>query len=320
MNIGFIGVGGIAGNYLKSLQILERGAAAFCDLNLERAQQMAEAHGGRAYGSHTEMLTAESLDAVFICIPPSAHETQVADAAQAGAAVFVAKPVALHLETALRTRGVIAQAGVINQAGYMARYSDITEKARELIGERRIGLGIGRFMCRMGAGHPWWGKGAISGGQMLEQSTHVFDWLRYFIGEVEEVHAFGHRGNGGDIADFEDSTVANLRFKNGAAGNIASTACASVPDGFASEIMGRDWYLKATHDFKLTGQIEGESIDFTGIEAGYFRQVEQFLRAVEQGDQSLVRSSYEDAVRTLAVTLAANASLRSGRPEKVAEV
>jgi len=33
-----------------------------------------------------------------------------------------------------------------------------------------------------------------------------------------------------------------------------------------------------------------------------------------------VRSSYEDATRTLAVTLAANASLVSGQPEKVAEV
>lgn len=320
MKIGFIGVGGIAGNYLKSLQKLERGVAAFCDVNVDRARQTAEAHGGRAYESHTDMLAAEPLDAVFICIPPSAHETQVADSALAGAAVFVAKPVALRLETALRTRDSIAKAGVVNQAGYMARYSDITEKARELVGDRRIGLGTGRFMCRMGAGHPWWGKAAVSGGQMLEQSTHVFDWLRYFIGEVEEVHAFGHRGNGEDIADFEDSTVANLHFKNGAAGNIASTDCASVPEGFASEIMGRDWYLRAVHDFQLTGQIEGENIDFTGEEAGYFRQVQHFLRAVEQADQNLVRSSYEDATRTLAVTLAANTSLVSGRPEKVAEV
>ena len=320
MKIGFIGVGGIAGNYLNSLGKLERGVAAFCDVNLERAGSIAEAHGGRAYDDHAAMLAAEKPDAVFICIPPSAHDNQVAHAALAGAAVFVAKPVALDLETALRTRDAIGQAGVVNQAGYMARYADITEQAKELVGDRPVGLGIGRFMCRMGAGHPWWGKGAVSGGQMLEQSTHVFDWLRYFAGEVEEVHARGHRGNGNDIADFEDSTVANLYFKSGAAGNIASTCCASVPDGFVSEIMGRDWYLKASHDLSLTAKIEGTDIDFTGTEAGYFRQVEHFLRAFEQQDQNLVRSSYEDATRTLAVTIAANASLRSGRPEKVAEV
>jgi len=61
-------------------------------------------------------------------------------------------------------------------------------------------------------------------------------------------------------------------------------------------------------------------VQFDGEEAGYFRQVEQFLKAVEAKDQSLVRSSYEDAARTLAVTLAANKSLQSGQIEKVAVI
>ncbi len=305
MKIGFIGVGGIAGNYLGSLHKLGQPVAAVCDLNLKRAEEIARTAGARA---------------VFVAIPPGAHTSQVADAAQAGAAVFVAKPVALDLETALRARDAISQSGVINQAGYMARYSDVTDEAKKLVGAKKIGLGVGRFMCRMGAGHPWWGQKALSGGQMLEQSTHVFDWLRLFAGEIEEVFALGHSGHGDDIADFPDSTVCNLKFQSGAAGNIASTCCANVPEGFVSEIAGRDWYLRAAHDFRLTGKIEAREIDFRGEEAGYFRQIEHFLRAVAANDQSLVRSSYEDATRTLAVTLAANASLQSGRPEKVTMV
>ncbi|MDF2440080.1 MAG: hypothetical protein JWN98_1064 [Abditibacteriota bacterium] len=319
MKIGFIGVGGIAGNYLGSLQKLERPIAAVCDINAERAQQKAAELGARSYTDHRAMLQSERLDAVFISIPPGAHSGQVVDAAQAGAHVFVAKPVGLDLDAVRCTRDAIAQAGVINQAGYMARYSDICERAREIVGERPLGLGLGRFMCRMGA-HPWWGNSEICGGQMLEQTTHVFDQLRLFLGEVDEVFAYGHRGLGDDIADFEDSTACNLRFKSGAVGNIHSTCCANVPDGFVTELSGRDFYLKLSHDTHLTGKADGEEVDFRGEEAGYFRQVEHFLRAVEANDQTLVRSSFEDAARTLAVTLAANRSLDSGRPEKVESI
>lgn len=320
MKITFLGVGGIAGNYLHSLKRLERTVSAVCDINAERASVVAAEHGGVGYADYEEMLRRERPDAVFVCVPPAAHDNQVALAADYGAAVFVAKPVALDLDVALRTRDAISKAGVINQAGYMARYSDITEEALNLIGDRRAGLGSGRFMCRMGANHPWWGKFSVSGGQLVEQSTHVFDWFRLFMGEVEEVHAYGHKGYGEDIANFEDSTVVNLIFKRGTVANIASTCATPVPEGFATEIMGRDWYLRAAHDFHLTGQIDGEDIDFTGEEAGYFRQIDEFLKAVENNDQSLVRSTYEDATKTLAVTIAANESLGTGKPVKVSPV
>lgn len=319
MKIAMIGVGGIAGNYRDSLKKLgrEREVIGICDINQERAQSVAQEHGARAFTDHREMLRSVAPEAVFISIPPGAHGSQVEDAARAGAAIFVAKPVGLNWDVVRRTRDAVQQAGVLNQVGYMARYSDITQKAREIIGARPIGLGLGRFMCRMGA-HPWWGKGSVSGGQMLEQSTHVFDLLRLFLGKVDEVFCYGHKGLGDDIANFEDSTVANLRFRSGACGNIHSTCCANVGEGFATELAGRDLYLKLTHDHVLEGRDGQEELKFKGEEAGYFRQVQQFLQAIETGDKSLIRSDYAAAARTLAVTLAANASLKSGQPEKVA--
>jgi predicted dehydrogenase len=170
----------------------------------------------------------------------------------------------------------------------------------------------------MGANHPWWGKRAVSGGQMLEQSTHVFDFLRYFLGEVAEVQAFGHKGLGDDIADFEDSTVCNLHFASGAIGNVTSTSCANVVnDAFSAELVGRDFDLKLTMDKTLAGRENEKPIEFTGEETGYFRQVEVFMQAVEKRDRNLVRSTYDDAARTLAVTVAANRSLETGKVEKV---
>ena len=319
LKISFIGVGGIAGNYRKSLQRLQRRLAAVCDVNGERAASVAAEEKATAYTDHAEMLEKEKPDVVFVCIPPGAHTTQVADAAGAGAAVFVAKPVAQDLAVAQHARDAIAEAGVINQVGYMARYSDITAKAKELVGTRRLTMGMGRFLARMGANHPWWGKYEVSRGQMVEQTTHVFDLIRYFLGDVSSVHADGVESVSEGIADFAECTVCNLRFESGAVASITSTCVARAHDNFATELIGDDLYLKLTHDLGLRGQIGGEAVDYTGEEAGYFRQVEQFIAAVVANDQGLVMSSYADALKTLAVTLAANRSLETGRIEQVAD-
>jgi predicted dehydrogenase len=259
---------------------------------------------------------------VFVAIPPFAHTSQVSDAARAGCAVFVAKPIALDVATARPIAAAVAESGVINQVGYMARYADITERARELLGGRTVGMLLGRFMCRMGASHPWWGTRAKSGGQMLEQTTHVFDVARLFGGEVVSAHALGRPALASDdgraVADFEDCTTCNLRFADGATGNISSTYSARVPDGFALELVGPDCYLRLSYDLTLSGNIDGQEVSFQGQEAGYFRQVEQFLEAVRHKDQERVRSSYADALKTLAVTDAANRSLQTGQVEPVA--
>lgn len=101
---------------------------------------------------------------------------------------------------------------------------------------------------------------------------------------------------------------------------MTSTCAATLPEGFAAELVGRDLYLKLVFDNQLRGTVDRESVEFEGTESGYFRQVEQSILAVAKRDQSLVRSSYEDAARTLATTVAANRSLATGNVEKVEEV
>ncbi len=323
MKIAMIGVGGIAGNYRQSLKRLNQPVAAVCDVNPDRARQVAAEEGAQSYTDHQAMLEREKPDVVFVAIPPFAHESQVADAARAGCALFVAKPIAIDVATARPIAEAVVTSGVINQVGYMARYAEITDRARELIGDREIGMLLGRFMCRMGASHPWWGQRAKSGGQMLEQTTHVFDLARLFGGEIASVHALGRPSlasdDGRPVADFEDCTTCNLQFVRIATGNISSTYSARTADGFALELIGAEFYLKLSFDLKLTGRVDGQEVSHEGQEAGYFRQVEQFLEAVRERDQGRVRSSYADALRTLAVTEAANRSLQSGQIERVAD-
>jgi predicted dehydrogenase len=147
MRIGLIGIGGIADVYRKGLAQYNQPITAVCDINQARVDQIASAEHCAGYTDYREMLAKENLDAVFISIPPGAHQNQVIDAVNAGVAVFVAKPVGLDIDLVERTQAAIAQSGVINQVGYMSRHSDMAAKARELIGDRKVVMGLGRFMA-----------------------------------------------------------------------------------------------------------------------------------------------------------------------------
>ena len=317
MQIAFIGIGGIAGNYRRVLASLRRPVAAVCDVDPRVAQRVAEEEKASAFHDHRRMLADVAPDVVFVCLPPGEHTTQVADAAALGAAIFVAKPVALNPGVAIRTRDMITDAGVINQVGYHLRYSDPAVKAKQMLGDRRIALGAGRYLFRMKAGHPWWGDAKKSGGQIVEQTTLVVDLLRHFLGEVDQVQAWGVRDVAAEpIADFEEASVMNLFFASGAVGAIASACTAPAEEGASVELVGDDVYLKIT-ETKLTGSVDGQPVEVEGVERGYFRQIKRFLEAVEMHDQSLVLCDYADAVKTLAVTLAANLSMRNGHPVQV---
>ena len=73
---------------------------------------------------------------------------------------------------------------------------------------------------------------------MLEQSTHVFDLLRYLILEVVHVQAFGVKGVFADIDYFEECATCNLSFENGAIGNVTSICVANTLNGLSRELVG----------------------------------------------------------------------------------
>lgn len=320
MRIAFIGVGGIAANYRNCLSTLHRSITAVSDLDDELAQKIGKEECCSAYSDYKRMLAEIRPNVVFICLPPGLHQTQVRDAVEIGAAVFVAKPVALNPGVAVLTRDAIAAMKVINQVGYVGRYSDVVVKAKQLVEGRKLALGSGRFMFRMVANHPWWGNSKISGGQIVEQSTHIFDTLRYFLGEIEEVQAFGSRNvSAAGIADFEECSVVNLRFASGAVGQVTSSCVAQADETSSLELVGDEVYLRISGETRLTGRVLGQNIDYAGAERGYFRQIKRFLEAAEKYDQSLILTDYADGVKTLAVTLAANLSMRSGQPVRVRE-
>jgi predicted dehydrogenase len=317
LRVAFVGTGGIAGRYLQTLE-REHAAgratlAAACDLVEERAARAARPFGARVYTDWRRCLEAERYDAVFVCVPPDAHQGQELLAAERGAHLFVAKPVALDLGYAREVLQAVRRAGVLASSGYMWRYSDINEAVRAALEGRPVGLVLGTYLGGL-PGTPWWRVKARSGGQMVEQTTHIFDLARYFAGEVEAVSCFGTLRMLRDVPglDVEDASVCNLRFASGAVGNIAST-CAAERGGRADlEIVARGCLVRYNAWGSYRAWVDGREVEGRNARDPYDEIVLAFLRALRTGDAALLRCPYADAVRTLAVTLAAERSLVAG--------
>ncbi|MEM0011140.1 MAG: Gfo/Idh/MocA family oxidoreductase, partial [Candidatus Bathyarchaeia archaeon] len=178
VKVGFLGCGGIAHAHMERLAKMDDvEMVAFCDVVKERAEGSAQRYGGRAYTDHHSMLENEELQALFVALPPFAHTDGEIIAAEKGIHLFIEKPIALTLEKAKEIDSAIKKNGVIASVGYHFRYMDTVEEAKQFVEGKTIGMVLGYWI----GGFPgvyWWRKMDMSGGQIVEQTTHIFDLAR----------------------------------------------------------------------------------------------------------------------------------------------
>jgi len=311
VRVGFIGAGGRATTHLDNLETIDGAdVVAVCDIDETAAQEGAEPHDAAVYTDHERMYEAATLDAVFINLPPFAHDDQETMAAERGIDLFVEKPIALSNGTAAEIRSAIEDNGVISQVGYQRRYADATHELVDVLAGRPIGL-IESWFKWSSYRSDWWAEYERSGGQVVEQATHNYDLVRLLAGDVEEVSAYGsHRIV--DAIDFEDCVTANMRHDSGAVSNLINTTAAS-DGGTGTEVIAEDAHLHLGGN-SFEGIVDGEEVAYEGENDPSREMVERFVEAIESGDDSLVNTPYADAVRSLSATLAVNESLETGEP------
>lgn len=203
MNIGIIGTGWVSGQHLNALKKIDfANVTAIAGRNLPKAKALAADCGAKAYESYQEMLKKESLDAVFILLPPDAHGEVEQACAEAVPAVFVEKPISNNMSTALKVGEVFQQHKTIVSVGYMNRYRMALQKAAELFqhGDAPV-MANGWWVVQMPP-VAWWKDIKRSGGQFVEQCTHLVDAARAVMGDIKEVHAFSATGFITDDANY----------------------------------------------------------------------------------------------------------------------
>ena len=323
VRIGFVGTGGIAQMHMRNLQrIPEAQVIGVFDVAADRAQTAAAMFPGcKAYDSHSALIREAKPQAIYVCLPPFAHEQQELDAAAAGIHLFVEKPIAVNVEKAVEISAAIKRAGIIAAVGYNWRWLDITQRAKDILATTPIAMAQGYWWGGM-PGVSWWRRKEQSGGQIVEQTTHIYDLARYLLGDVKRVYAAGFRGMLKDVEHYsvEDASTVVLHFESGAIANISST---DLLPGNASklgiDLIGRDVRIEHTHR-QLSVYRPGERMVYDSQMDPYLLEDQTFVQAVASGNGAALLSTYPDALRTHMVTMAANRSLETGQVEAVQSI
>ena len=345
--LAIIGCGGIGtyhlGHFLGFTDIVE--LAGFCDLIPERAESFVERAGsGKAYTDYLEMYDEVKPDMVFICIPPYCHGEIEFETIKRGIPFFVEKPLALDLDLARRIRDAAAEKNLVTASGFQCRYSKLVPPNVEFCKNNEIIF----IDCTRIGGVPgvfWWKDKDLSGGQIVEQTIHQFDIIRYVFGEPEEVCTYGTRGFVKGIPDYntDDCSVTIVKFQTGTIGTISTGDYAKTGNSFDSKIVfsaaDKRAELKILGTFEVFGEkpaepapekegfvIKGDGAlgEATGDSILYREEGDAgilcdrtFIEAAISGDGSKVRSPYADAFKSLAFTMACNESMATGKPVKV---
>jgi predicted dehydrogenase len=311
--IGFIGAGGIAQRHFGVLEQFEDVAiVAVTDVDRARADEAAARFGAQAFDDSEAMLAAVELDALYICVPPFAHGAPERAAIAAGVPFFVEKPVALDLATADEIAAAVERAGLVTAVGYHWRYLDTVDEVRGLLQHNPVQLMSGYWLDSTPPPQWWWHEDR-SGGQMVEQTTHLLDLARYLGGEVTRVYGLAGHTNRAEFPDLDVPTVstASLQFASGAIANFASTCLLGWNHRVGLHLFGDRLAVEITdHDLMID---VGRGRPVRGTEGDpVWREDRDFVDAV-QGKENRIRCPYPDALATHRLALAVGQSARTGQ-------
>lgn len=323
--VGLIGCGGIAGFHVSHLiQMDDVEIVSVADPVEERRLQMAEKVGAsrvlREHGELYDHAREDALDAVYICIEPTAHTDTELRAIDLNLPFLVEKPMTLDLALGDKIDKLTSEKNLITSVGFQDRYLDLIDIIKaELPKHKKGGLVYGSWVGGI-PGVWWWMKHSTCGGQLVEQNIHLLDGLRYLFGEPLSVYATRSRGmlKAGDDAPAEyendDHSTAVIRFENDVTATLVS-GC------YMRDINPRNGFLITLNDMILDYGLRHNLIIRTQYEVrDVLRRNDQgfdedrtFIDAVKSGDGSKIRSPYGDALKTLKLGFAANESMETGK-------
>ena len=322
VKVGFIGSGGIAGRHVEALKTIDGvELVAFSDVAEEKARKLAQDCGGEAFADFMEMLDAVELDAIYICVPPHVHGAPEKECLSRHLPFFVEKPLGNDMETVTDILGMINRRNALAAVGYMNRYRQSLQRGRQLLRGNKVSSLEAHWIGGT-PGAPWWFTKAQSGGQLVEQTTHLLDAIALLAGRVTEVYAVGAIGTHGfppDGYDVEDATSLTLKFASGAVGSVNSCCSVKSGGGVGLDIYGSGAVLSyGGWNMDLTATLpDGETEVVEGEEDIFEIEDAAFIDAVVTGDRSSIKCDYGQAFHAHQIAMAANRSLEIGVPVAV---
>lgn len=227
-----VGTGGIADSHVKAVRSQEGRLelVAAMDVDLEKGRVFCEKSGiERCYGDFEELLEKEKPDLVQIAAPPQFHCDLAVRSLEAGAWVFCEKPLCASLAELDRIDDAEDRTGRFCASVLQMRYAPSHRHVKAVIDSGKLGrtlVGVCHTLWYRDHEYydvSWRGTWASElGGPSMGLGIHAMDQFLELMGEWVEVRAMA--GTLDRNIEVEDTSLAMVRFRNGAFGSIINSA------------------------------------------------------------------------------------------------
>jgi predicted dehydrogenase len=201
LRVGVIGSGG-RGGLARHAHQPGKGSCvvACCDLDDTVLAQNREWYGPRVFVTKdVRQLLRRKLDAVFVCTPDFLHEEHALMALDAGAAVYLEKPMAITIAGCDRILRKAKEKRARLFVGHNMRYMTIIRKMKQLVDDGAIG-DVKAVWCRHFISYggdayfrDWHSERRYSTGLLLQKAAHDLDVMHWLTGAyTTRVAAFGN--------------------------------------------------------------------------------------------------------------------------------
>lgn len=266
------------------------------------------------------------VDAVSVCTPSPTHANLVEAGVAAGVSVLCEKPIARSHADGRRIVDAASRGPGIVMIGHVSRYEPDHARARDLIAAGAIGE-VRMLSQSIVSTVPGWSEEgwlldpARSGGPLIDLAIHSFDFLAWASGSQPiRVQALAADTSAGPAT----YVLVTLRYANGAIGLVEASWGHPAAYGFqvateVSGVAGRIWWEYAGISGGRMASEDGTVTAFETLgDRGFRAEIGAFAEAVRTGGPSPVPA--REALDALRTGLAAEASLRDGRPVALDEI
>jgi len=223
LKCGVIGAGILGKSHLRACkQFPYAQPVAVCDINEERAKEVAETFGVEAYTDYEDMLAKADMDVIHVATPDFAHRDPAVKSLQAGKHVLLEKPMATTLDDAKAIAEAASAADGKLMVNFSNRWNVPHHNAKKAIDDGELGE-LKHAYARLS-------NTTYVPTQMLSWSSkssptmfllpHMVDLVRWFFSaEAETVYAVKTEGVLKSMGiDTHDTMTALVNFDNGAVG------------------------------------------------------------------------------------------------------
>jgi len=307
INVAVIGAGSFAKSvHLPNLQKLSKlySIRAIVSATGSNAKETARQFGA-AYCSTDchDVLDDDDVDMAMICTRHNLHAKIAIEAAKAGKAVFVEKPMALNQEELDELVKVLKETEVPLLVGFNRRFSPTAIRVKKLIQDRQNPIIVN---YRVNAGYiplDHWVHTDEGGGRIIGEACHMFDVFNFFTqSEVESIDVSAISPKTEHISA-RDNFIATLKYSDGSICSLTYTA-------LGTREVGKE-YIEVYCDNKTMIIDDFKGLKIYGVrqkgwrgaqDKGHMRELEEFAHSIREGDVWPI--SLDELIRATVISFA----------------